>query len=97
MALDLCTEESGVCKKCRDFHPISSAKKTTSRQGPERIEEFLSGAEWLARIIHECRREACETEARRGFSHVRPTQAYWQSVEEAEREKPRRARGSDDG
>jgi hypothetical protein len=26
---------------------------------------------WLARIIHECRREAAETEARRGFSHVR--------------------------
>ena len=51
----------------------------------------------LARIIHECRREAFETEARRGFSHVRPTQAYWQSVEEAEREQPRRARESDDG
>ena len=50
-----------------------------------------------ARIIHECRREAFETEARRGFSQVRPTQAYWQSVEEAEREQPRRARGSDDG
>ena len=49
-----------------------------------------------ARIIHECRREAFETEARRGFSQVRPTQAYWQSVEEAERDKPRRARGSDD-
>ncbi|MEO5632025.1 MAG: hypothetical protein ABIR69_09150 [Nitrospiraceae bacterium] len=50
----------------------------------------------LARIIHECRREAFETEARRGFSQVRPTQAYRQSVEEAEREKPRRARGSDE-
>ena len=50
----------------------------------------------LARIIHECRREAFETEARRGFSQVRPTEAYLQSVEEAEREKPRRARGSDD-
>jgi hypothetical protein len=50
----------------------------------------------IARTIHECRREAFETEARRGFSQVRPTQAYWQSVEEAEREKPRRARGSDD-
>jgi hypothetical protein len=49
-----------------------------------------------ARIIHECRHEAFETEVRRGFSQVRPTQAYWQSVEEAEREKPRRARGSDD-
>ena len=51
----------------------------------------------LARIIHECRREAFETEARRDFSHVRPTQAYLQSVEEAERDKPRRARESDDG
>jgi hypothetical protein len=51
----------------------------------------------LAWIIHECRREAFETEARRGFSQVRPMQAYLQSVEEAEREKPRRARGSDDG
>ena len=30
----------------------------------------------LARIIHECRREAFEPEARRGFSQVRPTQAY---------------------
>ena len=37
-----------------------------------------------------------KTEARRGFSQVRPTEAYWQSVEEAEREKPRRARGSDE-
>jgi len=27
----------------------------------------------LARIIHECHREAFETEARRGFSQVRPT------------------------
>ncbi len=47
-------------------------------------------------MIHECRCEALETEARRSFSQVRPTQAYRQSVEEAEREKPRRARGSDD-
>ena len=47
-------------------------------------------------IIHECRREAFETEARRDFSQVRPTQAYCQSVEEAERENPRRARGLDD-
>jgi hypothetical protein len=37
-----------------------------------------------------------ETEARWGFSQVRPMRAYRQSVE-AEREKPRRARGSDDG
>jgi len=50
----------------------------------------------LARIIHECRREAFETEVRRGLSQVMPTEAYVQSVEEAEREKPRRARGSDD-
>ena len=53
--------------------------------------------ECLARIIHECRREAFETDARRGFSHVGPTHAYVQSVEEAEREQPRRARGSDTG
>ena len=38
----------------------------------------------LARTIHECRREAFETEARRGFSQVRLTQAYLQSVVEAE-------------
>jgi hypothetical protein len=50
----------------------------------------------LARIIHECLREAFETEARRGFSQVRPTQAYFQFIEEAEGEKPRRARASDD-
>jgi hypothetical protein len=48
----------------------------------------------LARIIHECRCEAAETEARRGFSHVRATQADLRSVEETKREKPRRARGS---
>ena len=41
-----------------------------------------------ARIIHECRREAFETEARRGFSQVRPPEAYVQSVEETERENP---------
>jgi hypothetical protein len=44
--------------------------------------------------VCECRREAAETEARRGFSQVRATQAYLRSVEETEREKPRRARGS---
>jgi hypothetical protein len=38
----------------------------------------------LARIIHESRGEAFETEARRGFSPGRPTQVYRQSVEEAE-------------
>jgi hypothetical protein len=35
-----------------------------------------------------------ETEARRGFSQVRTTQTYLRYVEETEREKPRRARGS---
>jgi len=50
----------------------------------------------LARIIHEYRLEAFETEARRGFSQVRPTEAGVQSVEEAEREQPRRVIGSDD-
>jgi ATP-dependent protease Clp ATPase subunit len=50
-----------------------------------------------ARIIDECRREAFETEGRRGCSHVRPTQAYRQSVEEAEREQPRRAMGPNAG
>ena len=50
----------------------------------------------LTRIIDECRHEATETKASRGFSQVRPTQEYLQSVEEAEREKPRRSRGSDD-
>jgi hypothetical protein len=38
--------------------------------------------------------KAAETETRRGFSQVRATQAYLQSVEETEREKPPRARGS---
>ena len=63
---------------------------------PSRLESRLTSVERRARIIHECRREAFETDARRGFSHVRPTQAYVQSVEEAEREQPRRARESDD-
>ena len=54
------------------------------------------GLDPLTRIIHECRHEAFETEASQDFSQVRPTQAYWQSVEEAERKKPRRTRGSDD-
>ena len=45
----------------------------------------------LARIIHEYRREAAETEAWRGFSQVRATQADLRSVEETEREKPRQA------
>jgi hypothetical protein len=50
----------------------------------------------LTRIIHECRSEAFKTEARLGFSQIRPPQTKAQSVEEAEREKPCRARGSDD-
>jgi hypothetical protein len=48
----------------------------------------------LARIIHEYRREAAETEPWRGFSHVRATQADLRSVEETEPEKPRQAMGS---
>jgi hypothetical protein len=48
----------------------------------------------LARLIHECRREAAEAEARRDLSQVRATQAYLRSVEETEREKLRWARGS---
>ena len=51
---------------------------------------------FLTRIIHQCRREVFETEARLGFSQIRQTEAYLQSVEETEGEKPRRARGSDD-
>ena len=37
------------------------------------------------------------TDACRGFSTVRPTQASVQSIKAAEREQLRRARGSDDG
>jgi hypothetical protein len=32
------------------------------------LQVHLGGDEYLARIIHECRRESFETEARRGFS-----------------------------
>jgi hypothetical protein len=39
--------------------------------------------ESLARTIHECCREAFETEARLGLSQVRATEANAQSVEEA--------------
>lgn len=46
----------------------------------------------LARIIHEFRRGAFETEPRRGFSLVRPREAYLQTVEKAEREKPGQGR-----
>jgi len=45
-------------------------------------------------INHESRREAPEADGRRGFSQVRMTQAYLRSVEETEREKPRRTRES---
>jgi len=45
------------------------------------------GLHYLVRIIHECRREAFEIEGR---------VAYLQSVEVAEREKPRETRGSED-
>jgi len=55
-----------------------------------------SEAATLARIIHACRRETFKTEARRGFSQVRPTEAYVQSVEEAERDNPCQAGESDD-
>ena len=48
-------------------------------------------------MMHEYRREAFETEARQGFSHLRSTQMHWQSVEEAEREPPRRTGGSGTG
>ncbi len=71
----------------REVEPLSDART--------KLAAFFNGRR--ARIIHEYLSEAFETEARRGFSQVRPTQAYLQSVEEAEREKPRRARGSDDG
>jgi hypothetical protein len=37
-------------------------------------------------MMYECRREAFETEARRSSSAVRPTEAYGQFLEEAERE-----------
>lgn len=48
-----------------------------------------------ARISQEYRSEAVETEACRCFSQVRTTQAYPQRyIEEGEREKRRRARGS---
>jgi hypothetical protein len=42
----------------------------------------------LARIIYEYRREAFEPEARRGFSQVKSTQAYLQSVEEPNEKSP---------
>jgi len=47
-----------------------------------------------ARIIHEYCRETVETEAHRGWSQAKLTQAYKRSVEEAEREQSPWARGS---
>ena len=83
-----------------EIHSRGIAKRVTPLRRCESIRS-LDRHRWqcavcLTRIIHECRREAFETEARRGFSQVRPTEAYLRSVEEAEREKPRRDRGSDD-
>ena len=37
------------------------------------VKNSVKADKTLTRIIHECRREAFETEARRGFSQVRPT------------------------
>ena len=68
-----------------------------SLAGGAKLGPFLnSRRRLLAQVIRECRRQEFEPETRRSFSHVRPTEAYVQSVEEAEREKPCRARGSDD-
>src|SRR6266849_696275 len=50
----------------------------------------------LVRIIHECRREAFETEARRGFLASKADGGVHAVRRGGEREKPRRARGSDD-
>ncbi len=62
-----------------------------------RVRPFTLSTQSLARAIHESRREALETETHRGFSQVRPTEAYVPSVEETKREQPGRARGSDNG
>jgi hypothetical protein len=74
--------------------PRPTIRKTKPRTSstPPRLRSIRP----ITRIIHEYRREAFETEARLGFSQVRPTEAYLQSVEEAEREKPSLARGLDD-
>src|SRR5438876_1275510 len=76
-----------ICVRYRSFR---------KRHTVERRPLGVTRAFLLTRIIHECRHEAFETEARRGFSEVRPTEANAQSVEETERERPRRARGSGD-
>jgi hypothetical protein len=78
---------------------LLSSERFISAQASPHHRQFSKDAglilECLARIIHECRHEAFETDARRGFSHVRPTQAYRQSVEKPEQEQPSRAKGSD--
>jgi hypothetical protein len=50
----------------------------------------------IARVTHECRREAFMTETRRSLSHVWTTKAQVRFVEKAEQEKRSRARASDD-
>ena len=65
------------------------------RGAPLRYVEHASDAR-TPPAAKNARCEAFATEARRGFSQVRLTQAYFQYVEEAEREKPRRASGSND-
>jgi len=47
----------------------------------------------LARIIHECRREAFETEARRSFSQVRPT---WRTLSPSRRPNEKSPAGRED-
>ncbi len=85
------------CGRLRDqaAAPVGLSYWRTEKRERGRVADFFSILP--PRIIRECRREAFKTDARRGFSQARPTQAYLQSVEEAEREKPCRARGSDDG
>ena len=62
-----------------------------------RCERVRRGSEaaTLARIIHECRRDVRDRSPLELLAS-RPPEAYRRSVEEAEREKPRRARGPDD-
>jgi hypothetical protein len=86
----------------RDYHRLLVAEETGRKAGARPIKDRTDYTRLhekrlqdLARIIHECRCETGKTEARRGFSQVRVTQAYsLQYVEETEREKPRRARVS---
>ena len=72
-----------------------SAEKTNSRSSHSGVHdrEYRAITD-RARIIQEWRREAFETETRRAFSQARQMEAYVQSVEDVEREKPRRARRS---